>query len=81
MVKYRVIHIQCGKQIGWYIGDYNNSIVRSKDYVRMDGSSPKKCESLNEFCPHCNVSIKSFAKIFRELSYPINFEENKNASN
>ena len=66
----KVIHRKCGTQVGWYLRDAPREpdVVRSKDFMRMDGSQPAFGSVRAEFCPKCNRKIDGdeLKRLFRE---------------
>jgi len=65
-VKIKVIHIQCGGQIGWFLSKPRfGELASSKDFMRMDGTSPEHGERLNETCPACLKRIHKFSDMVR----------------
>lgn len=62
----KVIHKKCGGQVGWYLHD-TPDIVLSKDFERMDGSSPITGEVFREKCPTCGDNISSTLELIREF--------------
>jgi uncharacterized C2H2 Zn-finger protein len=55
----KVIHKKCGGQVGWYLLDIPRcpDIVLSKDFERLDGTSPIDGEKFREKCPTCGDNI------------------------
>ena len=58
----RVHHKRCGKLVAAYFGKAQ-FLLESRYFVRLDGSTPKEGETLQEQCPHCKAPIVSFTQL------------------
>ena len=67
-----VKHRKCGGVTGWYLLDKPRVPDRalSKDYMRLDGTQPKKGESFSEVCACCGERIEGTPDLDRCFDEP-----------
>lgn len=63
----------CGKKIAEYTGPVGmNTPIRSRNYVRIDGSSPEHQSSTSHECPHCKETINELEATLIAVSTALN---------
>lgn len=64
---------ECGEQIAEYRGPTGMKVpIRSRYYVRNDGSSPEHESSATGTCPHCKQSINELEATLIAVSLHLN---------
>jgi len=64
----KVIHIECGTQLGWFLRDMprNPDLMLSQDFMRMDGTQPVVCSYCKEYCPVCKKYTGALKRLFKD---------------
>lgn len=69
-----ILHVVCGAQIGWFLGERDELVARARDFEFMDGSQPERCTPIRIRCPGCDAVVSSVRDLQRCFPEPAGAE-------